>query len=289
MSQWSGKTKGTLLGYKIFLYSIKIFGLKTAYTVLKIVSFYYYVFAKSSREHIVNFYKKTLQFPPSKAKKITKRNFYIFGQTLLDRYAFLLGKAEKVTCSFKNEEFLIKAKEEGKGAVLLSAHVGNWEAAGNFLTKRVSNKVNAVMLDAEVEKIKNYMNKNTGGSQFGIISIKNDFSHIIKINNALSDNEFIAIHADRYTEGNKFIELPFFGNKVRFPYGPFLIAFKFKVPVFFVYAVKESDFHYQLSTVEPITNAPSVEYIAEAYVKELEKMVIKYPEQWFNYYNYLEQ
>ncbi len=289
MSQWSGKTKGTLLGYKIFLYSIKFFGLNAAYAVLRIVTFYYYLFAKSSRDNIVNFYVKALNFSPNKAKKLTQKNFYIFGQTLVDRNAFLLGKAKRITCSFRNEDLLIKAKEEGKGAVLLSAHVGNWESAGNFLTTRVSNKINALMLDAEVEKIKSYLNKSTGGPQFDIIPIKNDFSHIIKINNALSNNEFIAIHADRHTEGNKFLELDFFGQKVRFPYGPFLIAYKFKAPVFFVYAVKEGDSHYQLSTIEPISNAPSVEFIAEAYVKELEKMVLKYPEQWFNYYNYLEQ
>lgn len=288
MTQWSGKTKGTLLGYKVFLYSIKIFGLNVAYFVLRFVSFYFYVFAHKNRNEMADFYVKTLGVSRKKALGLTRKNFYIFGQTLIDRNAILLNKAKRLTFSFVNEPHLKEAKDNGKGAVLISAHIGNWETAGNFLKKRVSNKINAVMLDAEAERIKEYLNKSTGGSQFNIIPIKNDFSHVIKINNALSSNEFIAIHADRHRTGNKFIELDFFGHPVKFPYGPFLIAYKFKVPIFFVFAVKENDRHYKLIASKPVKTTDSVEAIAGAYVKELEDMVTKYPHQWFNYYNYFE-
>lgn len=290
MTQWSGRTKGSLLGYKIFLFSIKVFGIGTAYLVLRLVSFYYYIFATKNRNEIINFYIKGLGLDKSQAAKLTRENFYVFGQTLIDRNAVLMNKAKRLTYSFEGEEYLKEAKDSGKGAVLLSAHLGNWETAGNFLKKRVSSKINVLMLDAEAEKIKAYLEKTTGGSQFNIIPIKkNDFSHIIQINNVLSENEFVAIHADRHTEGNKFVEREFFGHKVRFPYGPFLIAYKFKVPIFLVFAVKESSKHYKLISTAPVSTVSSVEDIVDAYVKELEKMVTKYPAQWFNYYNYFEQ
>lgn len=286
MTQWSGKSKGNLLGYRIFLFSIKVFGLGVAYQVLRVVSYYYFVFAHKNRNEMIDFYVKGLGYSPIEARKITKKNFYIFGQTLLDRNAILLNKAKRLTFSFVNEPHLKAAKEAGRGAVLLSAHIGNWETAGNFLKHRVANKINVVMMDGEAEKIKALLQKTTGGSQFNIIAIKNDFSHIIKINNALSDNEFIAIHADRYTSGTKAVELEFLGHKVKFPLGPFLIAYKFKVPVFFVFAIKENSRHYRLISTEPIMEANSAEEIAEKYIKEVESLVKAYPEQWFNYYNY---
>lgn len=177
----------------------------------------------------------------------------------------------------------------GKGGFLMSGHLGNWETAGNLLKKRVTKTINVVMLDAEVQNIKAYMDEKTGGSQFNIIAIKDDLSHVIKIKNALRNNEFVAIHADRHMSGAKFIEIDFFGYPVKFPYGPFLIAYKFKVPITFVYAVKESKRHYSLSATLPIENATSPEQIAHAYVADLEAMVKKNPEQWFNYFNYFDQ
>ena len=48
MSQWDGKSKGTVLGYKIFLFFIKTFGIGSAYLILHFVSLYYYLFAKKN-------------------------------------------------------------------------------------------------------------------------------------------------------------------------------------------------------------------------------------------------
>jgi predicted LPLAT superfamily acyltransferase len=206
----------------------------------------------------------------------------------VDRHAFLLDKAKHISYSFDNEQALIDIKDKNKGAVLLSGHIGNWETAGNLLKDRISNKINALMLDAEYQKIKQFIDNSTGGSKFNVIAIKNDLSHIIKIKNALSNNEFIAIHADRTTEGIKNIEIDFFRIPTKFPYGPFLIASKFKVPVVFVFAVKGNENHYSLNCTNP-TVGKSPEEIAKKYVVELERMVRKYPEQWFNYYNYFEQ
>ena len=52
------------------------------------------------------------------------------------------------------------------------------------------------------------------------------------------------MHADRFLEGNKTLTANFLGEQARFPMGPFLLASKFKVPVSFVFAVKESNLHY---------------------------------------------
>ena len=287
MSKWTGKSKGSVLGYRFFIFSIKTFGVKTAYFILHFVTFYYYLFAKKNKNGILNFYTEGIGFSIKKANQVARKNFYVFGQTLVDRLAFLLNRAKHITYSFDNEQALIDLKNGNKGAVLLSGHVGNWETAGNLLKDRISNKINVLMVDAEYQAIKYYLDSSTGGSKFNVIAIKNDLSHIIKIKSALSNNEFLAIHADRTTDTVKNIEVDFLGKPTKFPYGPFLIASKFKVPVVFVFAVKENDNHYSLSCTNPIVDE-SPEEIAEKYIVELERMVRRYPEQWFNYYNYFE-
>lgn len=286
MSRWDGKTKGSLVGYKIFLFFIKTLGLDFAYRLLQLVTFYYYLFAKKQKEALLDFYQNILHFPASKAKKLARQNFYIFGQTLVDRAAFLLGKTEQFAHEFENEQYLVDIRDGGKGGILLSAHLGNWETAGNLLKGRITPTINIVMLDAEVESIKQFMDTSTGGSRFKVIAIKDDLSHIIAIRNALVNNEFIAIHSDRYLDGAKFIELDFFGKKAKFPYGPFVIASKFDAPVTFVFAAKDGKYSYHLSATLPITDKLKPEEIAKLYVAELERKVKEYPEQWFNYFNF---
>lgn len=289
MAQWSGKSIGPLIGYKVFLLIIKILGIKSAYFLLHVVAGYYFWFKHSTRNNLIRFYQISLAATRQEARRLSRKNLTLFGQTLVDRAAFQLGMAKQYSYSFKNESYLLELTKAGNGGLLMSAHLGNWETAGNLLKERVSNKINVLMLDAEVEKIKRYMDKNTGGSHFTIIPIKNDLSHVIKIKNALSDNELVAIHADRMFEGAKFIEVEFFNTPVKFPYGPFLLASKLKAPITFVYAVKSATKSYALSATEPILGPKAPEEIAEAYVKELERMVTNHPEQWFNYYNYFEQ
>jgi len=286
--KWDGKTRGSLAGYKIFLFFIRFLGLGFAYRLLQVVTYYYFLFAGKPRKALLDFYQNTLHIPVSEAKKLVRRNFYIFGQTLVDRAAFLLGKNKAFNLQFENEQFLIDIRDQGKGGILLSAHLGNWETAGNLLKGRITPTINIVMLDAEVESIKKFMELSTGGSRFKIIAIKDDLSHVIAIRNALMANEFVAIHADRYLEGAKFIELDFLGRKAKFPYGPFVIAAKFDAPVTFVFAAKNGEYSYHLSATAPISQKMKPEQIAQLYVAELEKKVKQYPEQWFNYFNFFQ-
>jgi predicted LPLAT superfamily acyltransferase len=289
MSRWDGKTKGSLLGYKIFLFFINFLGLRFAYWLLQIVSYYYFLFAAEPKRALFDFYSKALHITGKPALKLVRSNFLLLGQTLLDRAAFLLGKNAYFTHTFENEQYLLDIRDGGKGGILLSAHLGNWETAGNLLKGRITPTINIVMLDAEVESIKKFMDLSTGGSRFKVIPIKNDLSHVISIRNALLNNEFVAIHADRYLEGAKFIELDFFGRKAKFPYGPFVIASKFDAPVTFVFAAKDGKYSYHLSATAPVTGKMKPEEIGKMYVEALEEKVRQYPGQWFNYFNFFQE
>ena len=89
-----------------------------------------------------------------------------------------------------------------------------------------------------------------------------------------------------FLPGTKTIDLDFLGKKAQFPYGPFLLASKFNTPVSFVFAIKNSKFHYGLTATKPNFKKQSVEQIAKDYVLELENKVKLNPEQWFNYYDF---
>jgi predicted LPLAT superfamily acyltransferase len=202
----------------------------------------------------------------------------------------MAGVQNRFTFSFDGEEYLMDMIREGRGGLLISAHLGNWEIAG-FLLKRLETKINIVMYDAEHQKIKEGLEKFTGGRNANIIVVKDDLSHIYAMHDALDRNELVCMHADRFVAGAKTISLAFLGEAARFPAGPFQVASMFKVPVSFTYAIKQGSLHYALSATRP--RIPSreegrfgYESLARAYVDSLEEKARQYPEQWYNYYHF---
>jgi predicted LPLAT superfamily acyltransferase len=202
------------------------------------------------------------------------------------------GIENKFSFEFDGEENLQRIAEMKKGGILLSAHIGNWDVAGHLFT-RLQTPINIVMYDGEHEQIKEYLEGVTGKRNMNIIVIKNDLSHIYAISDALTKNELVCMHADRFLPGNKTMTTDFLGEQAKFPMGPFLLAAKFKVPVSFVFAAKETNLHYHLfaSEIKDYSSYDKDQVMPEMlkdFANEMELKLKQYPEQWFNYYNFWE-
>lgn len=293
MPSWQGKSKGTTLGYSIFVAIIKKLGVRPAYWLLAVVAFYYFLFSFKTSKIIYGFYRRRLQYGRFPSLYKLYRNYYLLGQTLIDKIAIMSGARVNFSFNFDGEENLRNITALQKGGLLLSAHIGNWEIAG-YLLKRLNTTINIVMFDGEHQKIKDYLATVTGKSSANIIVIKNDLSHIFEIAEALKNNELVCMHADRFVEGNKTVTASFLGEPARFPLGPFLLASKFKVPVAYVFAMKETAVHYHFFSTgaKDYTSFDRDEVISrmlEDFTKEMEMKVKAYPEQWFNYYDFWQQ
>lgn len=290
MPSWQGKSKGTKTGYRIFVAILRTFGVYPAYFLLRFVALYYFLFSFSSSKVIFSYFRKMLAFSRIKSLVNLYRNYYQFGQSLIDKIVLMSGLPNKFTFNFDGEEYLRDMAAGGKGGMLISAHIGNWEIAG-FLLKRLDTKINIVMFDGEHKQIKEYLDKIVGDRHVNIIVVKDDISHIYEINNALSKNEFVCMHADRFVEGNRKMKRTFLGKEAEFPLGPFLLASRFDVPVSFVFAMKESSLHYHFFASEPqhfpvADKRKNQDLLMDEFIRQLEKKVKAYPTQWFNYYNF---
>jgi len=288
---WEGKSKGNKAGYSIFIGILRIGGIGPAYFLLRFVTFYYLLFSWSSSRPILAFYKK-LGFGYVKRVRTLYRNYYVFGQTLIDKIVVMSGIKVPYTFVFDGEHHIEEMMAGGRGGILISAHMGNYELAGYYF-KRLPVKVNIIMVDQEQQQIKDYLESVMNDRNLNIIHIKDDFSHIYEISNALRRNELVAIHADRFVKGSKTIEGTLLGERALYPVGPFVLATIFKVPVSYVFCFKETAKHYHLYSSPPREYTTRKEIaIPEAlkdYVTALEAKIKTYPEQWFNYYDFWEQ
>ena len=292
MTSWQGKSKGTPLGYRIFVWVLKTFGVLPAYFLLRFVVLYYFFFSYKASRQIYSLYRRKLGY--SRATSLNKlyKNYYLLGQGIIDKVVLMSGIKNNFSFDFDGEENLLNIAAMQKGGILLSAHLGNWDVAGHLFT-RLHTRINIVMYDGEHEKIKEYLEGVTGKRNVNIIVIKNDLSHIYAISDAFAKNELVCMHADRFIEGNKTLTTRFLGEEARFPMGPFLLASKFKVPVSFVFAVKESKLHYHLFA-SPVIDYTGIskdalmQQMLNDFAAEMEYKTKKYPEQWFNYYDFWE-
>lgn len=290
---WEGKTKGNLSGHKIFVFLIKNFGLNSAYFLLYFVAFWFSLFSRKGAKAQYYFYRKRLEISPLKSIIYVYKNHYTFGQILIDKVALLSGLRHKFTETHSNAEIIENMIKNKTGGILLNAHIGSWEAAGQLLEK-YNGKIYMVMLDAEHEKIKDYLNSVTE-KRIEIIALKEDGSHIQQIENVLKNKGIIAMHGDRYTDGVKTIEHTFLGEKAKFPEGPFKLAAKYSVPLSFATAFREKPRHYHFYAMPEIyieypgsikKRKEEIQNKSMIYIKELEKIIKEYPLQWFNYYNF---
>ena len=291
MPRWQGKSKGTPLGYKIFISICRALGTLPAYLLLQFVAVYYLLFSRTSTVHIYRYFRKRHGFGALNSIWKVYSNYVIFGQTLLDKVVVMAGIENKLSYDFDGEQHLRDIVRGGRGGILISAHVGNWEAAGHLL-KRLNTRINVVMFDGENQQIKDFLEEVTGGRNLRVILVKPDLSHVFAIGEALQNNELICLHADRFLDGNQTATHHFLGEPAQFPTGPFMLAASFGVPVSFVFAFKESLRHYHFYGSAPVERLPEegkADYIARlmtSFISTLEQKVKMYPEQWFNYYNF---
>jgi len=287
MAKWEGASRGNLLGYKIFVFSVRKIGLNFSYFLLIFVALYYFLFAWKSNKTTYYYFRKRLEFSAFKSVIGLYKSYYVFGQTLIDRILISSGKRDRFTYEFDGIENIKEAYKNQEGAIMISAHIGNFEVSEYFFEDIGENFVtNIVTTDLERQKIKEYIEKLSIKSNMKYLLIKEDMSHIFTFKNALDNNEFICMTGDRYMEKAKFIEKEFLGEKAKFPRGPFLLSSRFKVPVLFVYVLKDSATHYHLYARKAEFKARDEEGLLENYLEITEKLVRKYPYQWFNYFDF---
>lgn len=287
MATWKGKSRGTLLGFRIYVKIIKFFGLYAAYFVLLFVAAYFILFSPNSTRSTYYLFRRRLGYSRISAAGNVYLSYFTFGRIQLDRIAITSGLKRKFSFEFDGIEHIDQLLKQKKGGILLTAHIGNFNLAKHFFEEKHSDAVvNLVITDFEHRQIKEYLDSVTGSSEVKTIILKEDLSHIFKMKEALANNELLVFAADRYLNGTRTFKTSFLGQEARFPQGPFKLAARNDIPVLFVHLMRERNFHYHFYARPYIPKDNTAKEILKSYLEDLEKMVRKYPHQWYNYYDY---
>lgn len=109
---------------------------------------------------------------------------------------------------------------------------------------------------------------------------------ILRIKEVLDRKEYVCFQGDRFVEGSPTGEGALHGARSAVPGRPFAVAGKFRVPVVFYYAMRERGRRYRFIFDIPDGQPMTRDAVLGSYVRSLEAVVRRYPQQWFNFYRF---
>jgi len=181
------------------------------------------------------------------------------------------------------EEHLDLACEAGRGVILLTAHLGNWELGGRLLVPRLDRLAHIVLAGEQDPDLERYLRRE--GERLRFVTRRHATS-TLGLLAALRRNEAVAMQGDRPTgeRGDALVE--FFGAPAAFPIGPFVLARAAGAPVVPAYCAIDADRRYRMTIEPPIWVKPGEEEAALAtMVATLERAIRAHPTQWFNFFD----
>jgi len=286
--QWAGSTFGNGWMHKFLIRSLRIVDVRFLY-------FFSYIFIvppclvfRDSRRTSYEFYRQRLHRKPLKAAWSVYLNHCLFSEIVIDKFAMYAGKRFKVQVDGL-DVFNSHAREQA-GFVQLSSHIGNYEIAGYSLVSD-EKTINAVVYANEKESVKENRTMMFDRTNIRMIPIMEDMSHLYLIDSALRDGNIVSFPSDRSMGASKCLCCDFLGASAKFPQGPFSVATMRGLDVLAVNVMKEkwNSYHIYVTSLDYDKKAPRTKQISEllgGYVSELEKRVLQYPAQWFNFFDF---
>lgn len=180
---------------------------------------------------------------------------------------------------------VVDALREGRGAVVVTGHLGNWDIAAQDLCKR-GGPINVVMAH-EVNATSNPYVR-AARERAGVRVIYSDSSVLSSLNmiGALRRNEIVAMQLDRSPSVAGARQLPFFGAPAAFPSGPFVLARAAGAPLIPVFTPRLGRRHYAIrigDRLEMPRETQALERVMADVVRVFEDTVRAFPTQWFQF------
>jgi predicted LPLAT superfamily acyltransferase len=293
---WSGtgRLRGGRWGIWFFLTALRLLGLRLTYTML-VPPAVYFSFVSPDVPATMAYHERIFgQMPFWKRRWLVFRHFLAFGRALLDRTAILAGKTRPFSFAFEGEHHLRDALAEGRGVLLLSAHLGNWEAAGQYLT-RLQVPINVAGLDKEAPQIRALLDQ-ASNLNFRLIPLTGSPTDVVTLVAAMRRGEVVAMLGDR-SYGSVTARVPFLGGTASFPVGAYVMAALAGAPLVHVFNLREPGGHYHFFGFRPqrLKMPPHdqrnsfLAACASRFAADLESILKRDPLQWYNFYPFWDQ
>lgn len=313
ISEWATKEEVIKTSFPIYLSLclIKIFPTFIINFLIKVISFFYFLFNKRAREECLRF--QTQFIKNNSNEKITKINVYkqicAFAITLVEKFECWTKKKNPIKLNFQKDDDvydLINLLNSGKGAFVICSHLGNSEILRNLANKNhiyLNKEVPiSVLMDLSSTKVfTQTLKKVNPDFDKNIVDVNSITPATIEIlQNTINAGGIVISAGDRISKDSKarYLIAKFLGKDAPWSYGVYLIAMLLKAPTYFMFGLRQKDtscnrvydFYIKKSLVN--TNClrkdreTKINELCLEFVNELEKKCKNHPYQWYNFYDF---
>jgi len=230
-----------------------------------------------------------LGIPQNEARQLSLKVFEHLGRMFIEflKPACFGKDYVQAMVETRGLENLEKAKEKGKGVLILAAHLGNWELLGSALLEHVG-PVTVVYKKARNPYVTEFIRKTRKKRGIETIPHRNSARKIMGI---LKKGEAVGILLDQHATNKDAVSADFFGMPVATNYGLALIAIKTGTPVVPAFLVKDEKGKYLCAYEEPLflekgdDMQEDILGATTTFNSIMEKWIRNYPDQWFWVHN----
>ena len=235
------------------------------------------------REVSIHNITSTLGVSRSEATRIARRSYQNLGRSLMEFAAFSRWTREEIMreTDIVGTEHLSRAREGGRGAVIVAGHFGNWELGGTVIPAlgHPNHFVVGEQSNARVDELMNNVRR-AQGSQLIPRS-----TALRKVMMALRANEFVALLADQDARKGGVI-VDFLGRPASTVRGPALFAIRARCPIIPLSVHREGK-RFGVIFDPPLWPDPSLDEdhavvdLTRRHVEALAKRIREHPEEYF--------
>ena len=259
--------------------------LAIAYRVAVFISDLRYLFVREDRKTVAENLRAI--FPDKTDKEIRSirlNMFRNFAKYLVDFFRFSKIDREyiKRNVTIKNIHYIDQALAKGKGAIILTAHVGNWELGG-IVISLLGYPFWAVALSHKDKRVDNFFNYQRQSKGVKVIPLKKAVKMSL---DALRKGDLVALVGDRdFTESGTIID--FFGRPALLPDGPAAFSLKTGASIVTGFMLRNEDDTFTLSFEKSFDFTPTgnkhndLETMIRHYKVFFENCIRNHPDQWY--------
>jgi predicted LPLAT superfamily acyltransferase len=223
------------------------------------------------------------------------RHFLYFSTVTLDRLYLMADRFSRFDVRIHGLKELDDALAEGRGTLLLGAHLGSFDAL-RVLSLRNQDVPISILLDMGqgpgITQVLNALNPKLAST---IIDARRPGPELVlEMHRALEKRSVVATLADRMRPGNAAMLANFLGEPAPFPISPWLFAGALRVPVVLAFGLHHGGnrydlhferFDFELTRERRMRNAALAE-VVQRFAARMEHFARLAPYNWFNLYDF---
>ena len=243
-----------------------------------------YGFDKRRRVAYANLKRAFPQSSARERKRWTKESFQHLGMTAVEILRFPKLKkedTERLVIAHGYENYL-RQYSSGKGLILLTAHMGNWEFS-QIVEGLRGRPMTVLARRQKYPKLDQLLN--SFRQHYGSVSVGKENEGLRDLIRTLRRGGCVGMLGDQQG-GADGVWVRFFGCLTTAPRGPMALALKMGIPVMPVFFVRRHTSCHELFMEPPLelirtgNSEKDIQVNLEQYLRRLESYIARYPSQW---------